>query len=180
MMKIKALSGLESKPEKERVLQGVEKIFFESSLKKNFKSPDERDAFRHKYLDWYAKNYPEYFFIALDQNNGVQGYICGVPDTTKHPELSQLHPWFSVITEDFIDYQAHLHINCADSARGAGLGSTLLNVFENTLRSKGIKGVHLVTAPDARNVGFYDKNGYKFRHDFIWNTNPMLLLGKQL
>ncbi|MBM3380879.1 MAG: GNAT family N-acetyltransferase [Betaproteobacteria bacterium] len=180
MMKIKALVGLDSKQEKERVLLGVEKIFFESSVKRTFKSPEEREAFLHKYLGWYAKNYPEYFFVAIDQNKSVHGYICGVPDTTKHPELSTLHPWFSEISEDFLEYQAHLHINCADVARGVGLGSTLLNVFENALRGKGIKGVHLVTAPDARNVGFYDKNGYKFRHDFLWNASPMLLMGKQL
>jgi ribosomal protein S18 acetylase RimI-like enzyme len=180
MMKIKALASLESRQLKERVISAVEKIFFESSVKKTFKSGEEREAFRHKYLDWYAKNYPEYFFVALDQNNNAYGYICGVPDTTKHPELNTLHPWFSLISDDFSDYQAHLHINCADTARGIGLGSTLLNVFENALRGKGIKGVHLVTAPDARNVGFYDKNGYKFRHDFLWNSNPMLLMGKQL
>lgn len=180
MIQVKNLLSLGPTVSKSGLWAGVEKIFFESSAKKTFASNEEREAFRFKYLDWYAKNHPECFFVAFEKNNDALGYICGVPETTAHPELVGLHPWFSVFEDCFAQFPAHLHINCSESARGQGLGSTLLTLFENHLRSKNIQGVHLVTSPSARNVGFYDKNGYKFTKSAEWKGSSLLLMGKNL
>lgn len=180
MIQVKSLQNLGPMLEKGRIWPGIENIFFESSVKKKFESPEERAAFKFKYLDWYAKNHSGCFFVALDQDQKVQGYICGVPNTSLHPELNEMHPWFQKISHLFTSFPAHLHINCAEKARGLGLGSTLLNVFENTIHSQGIIGVHLVTSPDSRNVGFYDRNGYKFSQTVEWKTASLLFMGKTL
>lgn len=180
MIQMKTLLNLGPAAEKGRIWAGVEKIFFESSSKKTFASPEEREAFKYKYLDWYAKKHPECFFVAFENNSDTLGYICGVPNTQSESELAKLNPWFSIFENSFHDFPAHLHINCGESSRGHGLGSQLLNLFENHLRAREIGGVHLVTAPDARNVGFYDKNGYKFTKTEIWKGAPLLLMGKTL
>lgn len=180
MIQIKSLLSLGPSAEKGAIRKGIDEVFFESSPKKNFASAAEREAFKYKYLDWYAQTYPQLFLIALADNSDVMGYICGVPDTRLHPNLAALHPWFEIFEDCYSRFPAHLHINCAEAARGRGMGSTLLTVFENHLQTDGVKGVHLVTAPDARNVGFYDKNGYKFTKTAQWKGTSLLLMGKSL
>lgn len=180
MIQVKSLQSLGALGEKNKIWIGIENVFFESSSKKTFVNADERNAFRFKYLDWYAKHHPELFFLGLDQDQRVHGYICGTPETNSTNDLATLHPWFSIFSHLYLQYPAHLHINCAEKARGSGLGSTLLSVFENTLQAKGIVGVHLVTAPEARNVGFYDKNGYKFSQSATWKETSLLFMGKSL
>lgn len=180
MIQIKSLQSFAVLGESGKVWQSVETIFFESSIKKKFANAEEKAHFRFKYLDWYIKNHPELFFIAIDGDKNIQGYICGAPDTAAESELSSLHPWFSLFSHLFLHYPAHLHINCAENARGVGLGTALLNVLENTLQSKQILGVHLVTSPEARNVGFYDRNGYKFSQTVVWKDAPLLFMGKSL
>ena len=165
MIQVKSLQNLGAFNEKSKFWLAIESIFFESSVKKDFSSPEEKNAFRFKYLDWYAKNHPELFFVAMDQDNKIHGYICGTSQTAESSELLKLHPWTALFAHLFLQYPAHLHINCAGKSRGMGLGSTLLNVFENTLQSKQIVGVHLVTSPHSRNVGFYEKNGYKLKFE---------------
>jgi ribosomal protein S18 acetylase RimI-like enzyme len=178
MIQVKSLLNLGPSAHTGTIKKTVDEIFFESSPKKSFTSAAERDAFKFKYLDWYAQNCPQYFLVALGEKSEVLGYICGVADTRSHPDLSSLHPWFHIFEDCFSLYPAHLHINCAESARGRNIGSTLLAVFENYLRSDGVIGVHLVTAPQARNVGFYDKNGYNFTKINHWKENALLLMGK--
>ncbi|NBO39549.1 GNAT family N-acetyltransferase [bacterium] len=180
MIQVKSLLSLGTAADKGKLWSRVEAIFFESSVKKTFASAEERDAFRFKYLDWYAKKHSECFFLAVDPDLKVLGYICGSPQTLSAPELAVLHPWFSLFASEFAEFPAHLHINCSESARGKGIGSTLLNVFENYLRSMSVAGVHLVTAPDARNVGFYEKNGYEFTKTAEWKTSQLFLMGKKL
>ncbi|NBW81632.1 GNAT family N-acetyltransferase [bacterium] len=180
MIKVKSLLSLGPTAEKGRIWNGVEKIFFESSSKKTFATPEEKEAFRFKYLDWYAKHHPDCFFIALENDSDALGYICGVPDTRLHADLAKLHPWFTLFADCFESFPAHLHINCGESSRGHGLGSTLLTVFENHVKSQNAPGIHLVTSPEARNVGFYDKNGYKFTKTGEWKGASLLLMGKSL
>jgi ribosomal protein S18 acetylase RimI-like enzyme len=178
MIQVKSLLNLGPSAHTGAIKKTVDEIFFESSPKKSFSSASEREAFKFKYLDWYAQKCPQYFLVALGEKSEVLGYICGVADTRLHPDLAALHPWFEIFDDCFELFPAHLHINCAESARGRSIGSTLLAVFENYLRSDGVTGVHLVTAPNARNVGFYDKNGYKFTNTEKWQESELLLMGK--
>lgn len=164
----------------ETALNQVESIFFSSSARQNFANDLERSRFRYKYLDWYRIHHPELMYFAVTADAKIVGYICGTPDTRLYPELFELHPWLEEITPQCESFPAHLHINLAEATRGLGVGSLLIEAFENRLKSLKVAGVHLVTSPSARNVGFYKKNGYNFESVFQWKNADLLFLGKQL
>lgn len=158
----------------------IDEIFFESSSRSSFESESEKQEFKYKYLDWYKKYFPELIWVAVNSDLNILGYICGASDTISAPELAQMHPWMTCIREHLKNYPAHLHINLSQQARGQGVGSLLLSQFENNLKSQNISGVHLVTSPVARNVGFYRKNRYTFEAKFTWKNVDLLLMGKHL
>ena len=101
-------------------------------------------------------------FVALNGNNPkeVLGYICASPDTNKDDELFKENPYLSIFQDLYETYPAHLHINCHANARGKGVGEKLLQTLEEKLRHNGLKGLHLITSPQAQNVNFYHKYGF--------------------
>ncbi|MEY2987909.1 MAG: hypothetical protein RJB13_1430 [Pseudomonadota bacterium] len=180
MISIVAFSELSQSKQCECVSSQVDLIFFSSSSRQNFKSENERNHFRFKYLDWYRINNADLHFVALNSHGEVLGYVCGTPDTKKANELFEFHPWFEQLTSHFDSFPAHLHINLAETARGLGIGSLLIETLESSLKSRSVHGVHIVTSPDARNVGFYKKNGYNFETVLQWKNAHLLFMGKQL
>lgn len=157
----------------------VQEIFYESSSKKTFSSINERADFQYKYLDLYKIKYPGIFFVYKEKDR-VLGYICGAIDCNKDLELNELNPHFEKFKNCFNDYPAELHINCHVDSRGMGIGSQLIAYFENKLKEINICGVHLITAPEAKNVNFYRKNQYSFETNRDINGANLLLLGKSL
>lgn len=180
MTKIVMLSELIATMSLDAILAQLDSIFFKSSARSDFSNESERSQFRYKYLDWYLLNHPEFFQLATDSNKNILGYICGTADTNSSSELFTLHPWLQCLQSYLNRFPAHLHINLAENARGSGLGSLLLKDYEHLLKSRNIAGLHLVTAPDARNVGFYRKNGYNFETTFQWKNVDLLFMGKHL
>lgn len=160
-------------------LQQVLEIFFESSAKKNFKSIKERADFQFKYLGYYLENYPELFLIFKDEDQ-VLGYICGCKNSADEDELMGIVPHYRTFLNEYDDFPSELHINMHTSARGKGIGSKLIREFEQLLIAGGVNGVHLITVPTARNVGFYRKNGYVFEHIRDYCGTDLLLMGKSL
>ena len=58
-------------------------------------------------------------------------------------------------------YPAHLHINLQPEYQGMGLGTRLIEAFENHLFDLGVTGVHLHTTNyNKKAIPFYNKNGY--------------------
>ncbi|MDB2447332.1 GNAT family N-acetyltransferase [bacterium] len=174
-------------------LNAIDDIFFESSAKKTFKDQAERDSFKYKYLGYYLEHHPELFLVCYDENqwkaagpsNELLGYICGSPDTLKDTELVELNPYLEIFKTEYESYPAHLHINCHARARGKGIGSRLISSFESSLKNFevngiSVKGLHLITSPEARNVGFYERNGYTDKHVKSLSGNDLLLMGKTL
>jgi ribosomal protein S18 acetylase RimI-like enzyme len=59
-------------------------------------------------------------------------------------------------------YPAHLHINLLPGHQRGGLGGRLIGAFEERMREKGARGIHLVTTDqNIKAVPFYRKNGYE-------------------
>lgn len=56
-------------------------------------------------------------------------------------------------------YPAHLHINVAQSARGAGMGSSLLAAFTAHLATHGVCGVHAVVQ-SPHGAAFFAEHGF--------------------
>lgn len=157
----------------------VDEIFFQTSSFKEFKSPKEKEQFWFKFLGYYQINHPELFLTILESEK-VLGYICGSHDSSSDKDLYNLLSHYSLFEENFVQYPAHLHINMSVDSHGKGLGSKLINEFELLLMNKKVKGVHLITGVDARNVSFYKKNGYIFSDIKKINEHSLLFLGKSL
>lgn len=155
----------------------LDEIFFESSMKKEFRDEAERKEFQWKYLGFYLAHYPEYVWVAYSKK--VLGYVLGMP-VTKNPDLYKIQPHLKPFEDLFEKYPAHLHINCHFEARGLGVGSKLILAFEAQMRSLNLAGVHILTAPNSLNRSFYLKNGFTFESERLFGQNPILFMGRNL
>jgi GNAT superfamily N-acetyltransferase len=169
---LKILSLVESLEYWDRVVD----IFYESSYKKEFNSEIEKNDFLYKYLGIYKDKYPDLFLVAV-KNEEVLGYICGVHDSKLETSLYDLLPHYSLFEDLYAKYPAHLHINLSSKSRGLGVGSILIEAFEE-LSSSG--GIHLITGPKARNRSFYLKNNYSFECIREFKGLELLFMGKTL
>lgn len=149
-------------------------IFFESSTKKEFKDAEERRAFEWKYLGFYLSHYPEYAWVAVEEHK-LLGYVLGMP-FSQDPSLYQIQPHMKKFEAEFMEFPAHLHINCHADARGKGIGSKLVQTLLNQLTTEHIKGLHIMTGPASENRHFYHKLGF----DFELEKEQILFMGKSL
>lgn len=144
----------------------------------------KRIDFLNRWVFQYLDKFPEFVFCAIEEKIDsdeyeVLGYILACPDSIgeyKSLDQSGLDLWLAFYT----DYPAHLHINCTESARGKGVGSKLLCCLEEELINQKVKGLHLITAKGARNVGFYQKNSFEVISEKEWSGTSLLFLGKVL
>lgn len=164
-------------PFHQKYLPEVRDIFFESSTKKDFKDEAEKEAFYYKYLGFYLEHFPELCLVAVDEK--VLGYVVGSPDT-ENAELLSIQPHLKTFEEYFNKYPAHLHINCHADSRGRGVGSSLILEMVEALQKRKIKGLHIMTGPDAENKCFYKKLGFNFQVVQDFRGSPILLMGKEL
>lgn len=74
------------------------------------------------------------------------------------------------------DYPAHLHINMAPGYQRRGMGSMLIERFEESMRSRGACGVHLVTSErNTKALSFYERHGYSVIRELspgLWPDAP--------
>lgn len=161
------------------IWQQVEGIFLESSAVQSFESATEKKKFTYKYLEYYKIRYPELFIVASLQNK-VIGYICASSDTISDDELFKSQPHLESFIKYYHDFPAHLHINCHREARGLGIGSLLVKALESVLSKKSIKGLHLITTEESRNVSFYQKHNYNRVFKAAYNGANLILMGKPL
>lgn len=144
------------------VVRAVDDVFWETANTREFETPEEQAAFRWRYFGYYLEYEPECLFVARDGARGsVLGYVCGVVDTRRHPELYRIADHVPIYSDLYDRYPAHLHINLTAAARGRGLGGRLLGAIERCAATAGAPGIHLVTSADARNTSFYRRNGYR-------------------
>lgn len=153
-------------------------IFLESSVKKEFKDEEERAAFYYKYVGFYLEYYPELCLLAL-KNGKLLGYILGATKS-QDSKLYSLQPHLKKFQEFFQDYPAHLHINCSADSRGQGVGSKLIKAFEEKLQKLGVSGLHIMTGGTSRNRSFYQRLGFDFETEIMFQGSPILMMGKKL
>jgi ribosomal protein S18 acetylase RimI-like enzyme len=72
----------------------------------------------------------------------------------------------------FSEYASHFHINILPGYQGEGIGSELLSLFENHMKSLNVLGIHLKTSNyNEKAIGFYLKAGYNKIYEnpnFVW------------
>ena len=140
------------------------------------------------YADPYVQLEPD-LAVVVDDGSRAVGYIIGTADTprfieryladylprirSRFPEpapqdrspsaqlVRTLHDPGRQWRPEFVGYPAHLHIDLLPAAQGHGDGRRLMKRFLETLRSRGVPGVHLgVSAANHGALAFYAKQGF--------------------
>lgn len=164
----------------DRCWRMVEEIFYLSSARQGFDSPDERQSFLERWTGYYRCDEPQHFLLAIAPNGRVAGYLSGCTDSRAARRLYSDIPYYAVFEDLFEAYPAHLHVNCHPEFRGRGVGTELVRAFVEGCRAGGLAGVHLVTSPGARNVGFYRRCGFDFSLTRSWRETALLFLAMAL
>jgi ribosomal protein S18 acetylase RimI-like enzyme len=165
-MKITKLNNSEIKDQAEQI--------FKLTLPASSLESHDYAHFSEVYFNYYLSS-NSLFLVAINEGN-VMGYICGSLNSNSCSFLFENLKHYSYFKEFYSQYPAHLHINCHPDAQGKGVGSELIQEYCSELLVKGVKGVHLITAKNARNVSFYLRNGF---HQ-VSSYQNLLLLGKSL
>lgn len=160
----------------------VEAILLVSANPRRVAAEPSQAAFLDRWLTPYLADYPEQLLLALDeeQEGRVLGVLTGCPDSLGAEVFRDLHPYYRLFADLHSDYPAHFHINCHPDHRSRGVGSRLVRHFVTLCRGAGLPGVHLVTAPGVRNVGFYRRNGFSDAVERGESGRSYLFLGQRL
>ena len=166
--------------EQERISAEIDAIFFEASNTKSFVDEAARTAFRERWLGRYLNNHRDCAFIALENGADVAGYVVGaLEDPALSAEFADV--WHvAAFAHLSRRYPAHLHINIAAHHRNRGLGHALISRFVDDVRSADVAGVHVVTGAGARNVGFYQRNGFWEAGRLTRASTDVVFLGRDL
>lgn len=173
-------SLLSSTPQRDRLIDGIDRVFFSSSLRQSFASAEEKAVFRERWLGRYLVHFPQYALVALDPQRHVAGYLVGsLADPARDPLFADL-PFFAYFSALTPRYPAQLHVNLDAAWRGRGIGARLVDTFAAEARAAGAPGVHVVTTRGVRNVGFYLANGFIELGALKSGDNELLFLGRDL
>jgi GNAT superfamily N-acetyltransferase len=167
-------------PGRERLLEGIDRVFFASSATTSFASEDIRAAFRERWLGRYLARYPEWAYVALASPDDVIGYIVGSLEDPARSALFCDIAYFRDFAAVTPFYPAQLHVNLAPEWRGHGIGSRLIQRFVADVSKTGAPGVHVVTARGMRNIGYYASNGFTEVASTTWNGKDLVMLGRRL
>src|SRR5262249_17325314 len=107
----------------------IDRIFFESSAKRDFCSHEERQYFRDVSLGRYIAKHQDSFFVARNVSGHAVGYLAGCLENPTNLDHFNDVAYFHYIHDICQDYPAHFHINIAEQYRGRGLGAALVERF---------------------------------------------------
>ena len=154
-----------------RLDEELDAIFFEASGTKSFPDETARAMFRDRWLGRYLKLHPQWAYLAVADSGAVAGYLVGALDEANGFED------FAAASRQF---PAHLHINLSPRFRSRGIGAALIARFAADAAAAGVRGVHVVTSADARNVHFYERVGFSLRARTTVNGRDLVFLGREL
>jgi len=171
--RLSELSGVE------KYRDGIDAVFFQSSNTQSFADATARGQFRERWLGRYLTHDPEWAFLALTADAAVAGYLVGsITDPATADRFADL-AYFKAFVRETARFPAHLHVNLLEPYRNAGIGSRLIETFVAALPPN-IPGVHVITGARARNIVFYNRNG--FSEVARWGDGPgeVVFLGRDL
>jgi GNAT superfamily N-acetyltransferase len=160
-------------------LARIDAIFFEASSVQGFDSPAHRFAFHWLWLGRYLIEEPAEAFVAIE-DGAVTGYLVGsLVDPAPRAAFASLD-YFKAFADRTAAFPAHLHVNVAANARGRSVGERLVGAFERHAAVRGAPGVHVVTGAGMRNVGFYERLGYREVARAPRGAGHVVMLAKRL
>lgn len=142
------------------IVPGIDRIFFESSNTQTFASEAARFGFRERWLGRYLAHDPAWAYVALAPDATVAGYlIASLDDPARTARFADIE-YFAHFADLTKVYPAHLHVNLGATFRNRGIGGDLVKCFVTDARKARAPGIHVVTSRGARNVAFYNRNGF--------------------
>lgn len=166
-----------SEDEKINKFEEIKDVFFLSTSKSVFDSPEQKEEFFNKWCGDYLRIYPQWFFLVINQDKKLLGYLSGVLNTNEGLKFLRV-PGIKYFLHLYDQFPAHLHINFHPDARGLGLGSILVRYYLDFLQERGVEGVHLITSPEAKNVNFYRRLGFVYVEEFSTEKMELLFMGR--
>ncbi|MBQ6265185.1 MAG: GNAT family N-acetyltransferase [Clostridia bacterium] len=183
---------LEIKPYSPVYKEDMQKVCLNTAYATAYE-PVERNYLLNSYCDYYVDNEPETCFAAVDENGTAQGYIICAPDFKKF--IKQAKPYIRQSKKSGFDhycegiaerlalrafsrsYPAHFHIDINGNFQGKGTGTQLMNTLLDTLKSKNVKGVMLITGSgNVDAIRFYRRFGFKT----VIGKGPAAVMGLKL
>ncbi len=169
-----------SLPSGPRLLAGIDHIFFSSSNTQTFADDEARAAFRGRWLGRYLAHDPRWAYVAVAPDGAVAGYLVGSTDDPARAERFSDLAYFQEFADLTQRYPAQLHVNVDARSRGRGIGAALVAAFVEDLRHEGVAGVHAITSQGARNVGFYQQQGFSELRAVATSARPLVFLARDL
>lgn len=162
-----------------RLRESLDRIFFATSATRDFADADERARFCELWLGRYLENWPGCAFLALSADEPI-GYLAGADvDPVTTPLFSDIG-YFAHFAHLTPRFPAHFHVNVLEGHRAAGAGSALVSTFAAQIRGQGVPGMHVVTRKGARNVRFYERNGFIDLGCATVADRDLVFLGREL
>ncbi len=160
-------------------LAGAEAIFWDCAATQRFESPEARAAFHALWFGRYAQHAPAEFFLALDGDGSVEGYLAGAPVSDAPPLPGP--DYFTLFPVELIArFPAHLHVNIRADRRGEGIGAKLVSAFVEHCRGRGRPGIHAVTALGSGSAAFFARCGLAPLASARWRGRDLAFLGMAL
>jgi GNAT superfamily N-acetyltransferase len=158
----------------------IEDIFFATSGGRTFAQEYDRNSFRMRWLGRYLDCFPDSFFVARFDDGNVAGYLAGC---LENPALNSLFDdveYFKIFAHLSMTYPGHLHINVDARFRNCGIGAALVSAFAEHAGNQGLAGMHVVTGGNARNAGFYARNGFEALAETTLSHGIIIFMGRRL
>jgi GNAT superfamily N-acetyltransferase len=166
----------------DRLTPELDAIFFEASATKSFAGEAERAAFRERWLGRYLTHDPQWAYLAIDTGVAggevLAGYLVGKVDD-RAGSAGDIGP-VQDTAQLTAAYPAHLHVNLASPYRNRGIGAALIGAFAADAARAGACGMHVVTGAASRNIGFYQRNGFRELARASVGGREVVFLGRPL
>ncbi len=162
------------------LVPAVESIFFAASAAPIPADRLAREAFRERWLGRYLEHYIDNAFVAVAADRMVAGYLAGCLDNPAHNPLFDDLGFYRDFAPLCAGYPGHLHVNVDARLRSQGVGAALVRAFAAQASAARLPGIHIVTNAAARNVGFYERNGFRKLSTCRWNQAMNVFMGRPL
>lgn len=160
-----------------RAAREAEAIFWDSAVTRDFASEAERSAYRDLWFGRYLDHAAAAFYVALDANGVVEGYLAGSP-VSNAPPLPGPDYYGLFPAALLARHPAHLHVNVAAGRRGSGTGAALVETFAGYCAALGLPGLHAITQANTCAAAFFVKCGLEAVAHAEWNGRLLLFMGR--
>ncbi|OFZ12238.1 MAG: hypothetical protein A2Z20_04270 [Bdellovibrionales bacterium RBG_16_40_8] len=177
-MYLEILSYIEDKSSR---INDLKNIFY-TTARVPLHTDELRQSLFQKYAAPYIEHWPDDVFFACDLNSKkTLGYLIGCRNSIAAESIfSPLLGSYVLFSDLFKKFPAHLHMNTHPDHQGVGVGTFLIEEYALELKKFGIKGVHVVTSPEERNVQFYLRHKFKHLYERKYNDRSLLFMGRRL